>query len=481
MNKLAVLFIAAVLFAAPLIAQRNPRGSIPRAPRPGTGFPRTFPDPGSVERRPILPAHTGPIPLPPPNRQWVRAETPHFVLIGATSEAAVRAVAHDLEKLTALLTRTSPYFRLPPTRTRIFLFAERRNVQPYFDAVAGARVDASGITLRHPKGSTTLIDTSARGGGGLTPRHELVHDLIRRGARQLPLWIDEGLAEYFSNAGLPVREHASRLRGRLRMPLQEMFATRGEDPRAWSFDFYAQSWSTVATLMRRDRAAFWMMLQDLDEGRDTTESIRARYGMSLPELEFAMRKAAAPATSLLVTAAPAVTLELKPLAYPDLLAELGELLTRVKGREADAERHLHAALEADPDNAVAHLAYAELLLSMPERIADAGVHRPYLERAYHGAPDRVDVAFPLFTLYVNAGERDLADILFPRLVDSPRGYDARKLLLDTEIPRADALAREGRLREAAKILRDLAPKMPDKTRANLEGQAANLESMAPPP
>jgi len=482
MNRIAVVTAAALLLAASLDAQRNPRGSIPRVPRTGTGLPRPgYLDPGSIERRPLIPAHTGPIPLPSPARQWVRAETAHFILFGATGENAVRAVAHDLEKLTALLTRTSPYFRLPPERTRIFLFAERRNVQPYFDAVANARVDASGLTLRHPKGSTTLVDTSARGGGGLTPRHELVHDLIRRGNRLPPLWVDEGLAEYFSNGGLPVREHASRLRGRLRMPLPEMFATHAEDPRAWSFDFYAQSWAVVATLLRRDRAAFWQMLQDVDGGRDAAEAIEARYGLSLRELEFAMRKVSAPATSLLVESAPPIELTVTPLPYPDLLVELGELLARVKGREADAEHHFLAALEQDGNNAAAHLAYAELLLSIPERVVDAHVHRPYLERAYERAPDRVEVAFPLFTLYVNTGERALADNIFPRLADSPRGYDARRLLLDVDIPRADALAREGHLHEAAQILRDLAPKMPDKTRANLEGQAARLESLAAPP
>ena len=59
-------------------------------------------------------------------------------------------------------------------------------------------------------------------------------------------------------------------------------------------------------------------------------------------------------------------------------------------------------------------------------------------------------------------------------------YKARKLLLDAGIPRADALAREGKLVEAAKILRDLAPKMPAKTRANLETQAVRLETLAQP-
>ena len=456
MNKLAVLSVTiAALLAAPLSAQRGTGGAITRNPPGTTGFPRPgFLDPGPIERRPMIAAHFGPIPFPPADKPWVRADTAHFILFGATGENAARAVAHDLEKMTALLTRTSAYFRLPTERTRVFLFAERRNVQPYFDAVGGARVDASGITLRHVKGSTMLIDTTVRGGGGLTPRHELVHDLIHRDDRPLPLWLEEGLAEYYSNAGLPIREHASRLRGRLRMPLSQMFATRVEDPRAWTFDFYAQSWAAVATLMRRDRAAFWELLKDVDEGRDTASAIEARYRMTPRDFEIAMRKAAAPAKSLVMESGPATSIEVKPLARAELLFELGELLGRVKGREEDAERHFRAALESDARTA-----------------------RPYLERAYEGAPERFDVAFPLFSLYVTSGERERADGIFARIVDSPRGYDARKLLLKTDLARADALARDGRLREAVTILRDLAPKMPGKTRADLEGEAVRLERM----
>ena len=505
---------ALLLVAAPLVAQRGggPGGLSGGAPGRVTGgsigFPRPgFLDPGVIERRPVVPMHLGPIPFPPASHPWIRVDTPHFILLSAIGEHGTRAVAHDLEKLTSLLTGTSEYFQLPAARTRVFLFAERRNVQPYFDALRGGRVDASGINLRHPKGSTMLIDTTARGGGGLTPRHEVVHDLLHRDDQPLPLWIEEGLAEYYSNAGLPIREHVSRLRGRLRMPLAQMFAVRGDDPRAWTFDYYAQSWAAVAALMRRDPKTFFEFLGDVHRGTDTAAAIRERYRLSLRDLEIAMRKAAAPAASLLLVSAPQVALEAKPLTRAELLYELGELLARVKGREGEAERHFRAALEADAESGAIHLAYAEVLLALPNRAVDARVEaqsaldhdraleprangviglsylaaddsinaRTYLERADE---TDTDFTFPLFSIYVEAGERELADRVFERLADTPRGNEARRRLLQADLTRANALAREGRLTEAAKILRDLAPKMPDKTRANLETQAARLENIA---
>jgi tetratricopeptide (TPR) repeat protein len=258
--------------------------------------------------------------------------------------------------------------------------------------------------------------------------------------------------------------------------------------------------------MRRDPAAFFAVLRDIDYGVDPTASLRTHYRWSLRDLELAMRKASVPTPSLVLGAAPAVAIEVSPMTRAELLYELGELLTRVRGREAEAERHLHAALEAGPETGAMHLAYAELLLALPNRAVDARVQaqsaidldrtlesrgngviglsylaasdpanaRSYLERA----ADDIDFAYPLFSIYVDAGDRELADRLFTRLSDTPRANDARRRLLDADIPRADALAREGKLLEAAKILRDLAPKMPEKTRANLETQAVRLESIA---
>lgn len=504
-----------LLTAAPLLAQRGGGriggpGPISRVVPPSGGFRSpSFLDPGVEERRPVVPMRVGPIPFPPPNIEWLRADTPHFVIISAVGEHGTRSLAHDLEKLTALLTGTSDYFHAPAERTRVFLFAQRRNVQPYFDTIRGGRVDASGITLRHPKGTTILIDTTARGGGSLTPRHEVVHDLLFRD-KPLPLWVEEGLAEYYSNAGLPIREHISRVRGRLRIPLKQMFAIGASDSTAWSFDYYAQSWATVATLMRRDAIQFFSLLHDIDNGVDTGDALRSRYNMSLRDLEFAIRRVGSPATSLLMHNGTPLEIALKPVPREDLLYELGELLSRVQGREAEAERHFRAALEAGASSGAIHLAYAELLLAVPNRAVDARVEaqtaidhdrsletratgvigltylaandtttaRSYLEKTYEIAPEQTDFSLPLFSLYLEGGDREHADQMFARLAATPRANEARQRLLDTDIPRADALARAGKLLEAAKILRDLAPKMPEKARENLESQAVRLESLA---
>ena len=337
-----------VLVAALPVAAQRPGGPLPRAPGrsgpiPGVGAGAPTMPTGRHMGEPLKP---GPVRMPSERRQWTRLETPHFVIFSSAGARVTRTIAADLERLTELLVRTSPYFRAPATRTRVFLFGDTRDVQPYFDAAYGLRVDAAGVTVRHRDGSTILIDCTAKGGRGLTPRHELVHDLLRNSNRPLPHWLEEGLAEYYSNGGQPILQHVSRLRGPMRIPLEQMFALRYDSPLASSWDFYAQSWAAVAVLLRRDPEAFYAFLRDIDEGLPASQALRARFGMSVSDYANAIARGAAGSTAPgfyagLKAAAPPG--EPVPIERAELLAELGQLLLRLPNRAADAARHFEAA------------------------------------------------------------------------------------------------------------------------------------------
>lgn len=343
----ASLALLVLLAALPLAAQR--RGPAPRAPNRGGFVPALGPGAPAMPtgRHMGEPLKPGPVRMPSERRQWTRLDTAHFAILSSAGPRVTRAIAADLERLTALLTGTSPYFRTSATRTRVFLFSDPRDVQPYFDAAYGLRVDAAGVTVRHRDGSTILIDCTAKGGTALTPRHELVHDLLRNSARPLPHWLEEGLAEYYSNAGQPILQHVSRLRGPMRIPLEEMFALTYDSPRSASWDFYAQSWAAVAVLLRRDANAFHAFVRDLDEGTPATRALQARFGLTPAGFANAIARGAAGAAPVSLTkaagAAAAPLPEPVPLERADLLAELGQLLLRLPNRAADAARHFEAA------------------------------------------------------------------------------------------------------------------------------------------
>ena len=507
MKRIAAV-LALVLLAAPLYAQRS-RGIGRGAARGGSA--------GATMLSPLLdtrqlqshrsPVTRGPIPFPPVQKPWMRIDSTHFVFLSNAGERRTRGIVNDFESLAALLKRTSTHFRPPARRTRVFVFDDRRDIQPYFNASYGIAVDANGITVRHPDGGTTmLIDASSRGGSTLTPRHELVHDLLRHPSRPVPLWIEEGLAEYYSNAGLPIREHVTLLRGPYRISLRDLFAMQPSDPRSRWYEFYAESWAAVATLMRTNTPAFFALLDELEKGGDVVEALRKHFSMSTMKLEGAMRRAGAPLTTLSVTQFEA-PMEISVAERSEVLYELAELLARVPNQEDEADRHFRASIDARPQKTVVFIRYAEFLIHHGRtgearataeqallRGADesrahavialslAGEKRgdavPYLECARHAMPDRADLTLALYSLYMDSGERMHADSLFHELTLSPKVNDARKILLDADLARADALARDGKIGAAAQILRDLATKMPGTTRVQLETQAAGLEKLA---
>lgn len=347
----ATLALSLVLATTPLLGQRAAGGGRPtRVPVrtvPGFGVPSTLPGSIPAERAQGLPIKPGPVPFPSERHRWLRIETPHFSIFSSAGARVTRTIALDLERLAALLLETSPYFRLSPRRTRVFLFGDPRDARPYFDAARNMRVEAAGLTVRHPAGSTILIDVTMRGGTALTPRHELVHDLLGNNQRPLPLWVEEGMAEYYSNHGFPILEHASRLRGKPRVPMHELFAVRHNSVRSASWDFYAQSWGAVTVLIRRDPRAFQAFLRDLHGGKSSEAALLEHFAMTPEELENVIRRRAGRPASSILSGNVELALDVEPMSRAAVLSELGELLARLPNRAADAQRHHIAAMEAD--------------------------------------------------------------------------------------------------------------------------------------
>ena len=391
-----------------------------------------------------------------------------------------------------------------------------------------------------------------------TAMHELVHDLLRRQSDAAPpLWVEEGLAEYFSSAavepgrivaGTVIREHMARLRRRRQLTVDELIGTTPESPAAASAMFYAESWAAVDWLMSLDDQAFFPFMRELEGGATTAAALQQHYGKTLSDLQRGIRSRNR-GTRVVIDATPERSGVALPLDRATLLYELGRFLTHVPGAEREAQRHFaealvvnprHArtlailgrlddALAAGPDDPEVHLLYAESLLTtatgpfagvfeagpddafrfrkarelagrglalggeealargligtswMVEADATPGI--PELERSRALAPHRADFALNLYAMYLRSGERTKADALFAAAFANTRdrqtSFAARNVLLVAETARANALVAEGKLAEAAALVRTLAAATPDQRgRAELERQAAKLESTA---
>lgn len=501
-----------------------------------------------------------PIAFPDERTPWIRIRSAHYDVLSNVSEEQTRGIVSDLETLASILTNTSARFRSASVPTTVLVFADRRESQPYFELLLGREnPPTTGLYVRHAAGGTMFIDAGRRRQRiEKTAMHELVHDLLRQSEHHVPHWIEEGLAEYFSNgeirdgritAGFPVRAHANQVRNGLPMPLEQMFAVRGETDASMTPQFYAQSWAAVDWLMRTDRDRFFPFLDEIERGTPIADALQKHYGKTLRDMESGIRASATAGRTIELTGARYEVPAAAPLERATLLFELGRFLSYVAGAEEDTQRHYRQALAVDPkhartlaavgrfEEAIAaglndpdvHLMYAETLLttalgpfagifepaegdaekfrkarSLAERAlaigADEGAARAaigtsyfiesdlapgiaQLARAHALLPKRDDVSLNLYAMLLRTDQREKAEALhaevFANARDKQVAFAAKNVLLVAETTRANALAKAGKLDEAAKIVRELAAATEDPTgRRELEQQAASLESVA---
>lgn len=322
---------------------------------------------GDVPARTI----TGPIPFPDPDEKWIVVRSKHFVFISSAGEPRTRSIAADLETLAAALTNLSPQFRsAADAPTRIFLFTRTRESRPYFEMLLDRRdANVTGVFVSQKSGGAMFLNATYSC-DDRTSFHELVHYLISNSDSRPPLWLEEGLAEYFSNAeirngtlygGVRLRRHIDILRTRKILPLAKLFSIR-RDSDTYNLAegqaiFYAESWAVVDWLMRnggRDGAAFYDFLHDVQQRVPVETALQKHYGRSLREMEtslhsYLLRRPDFTLT-LRVPQTEAAT-EAMPLDRAGLLVELGRFLAGIEEMKEEAALHFRGALQANPRHA----------------------------------------------------------------------------------------------------------------------------------
>jgi len=336
-----------------------------------------------------------PIPFPDANEKWILARSKHFVFVSSAGERSTQNIAAGLETLAAALTQMSPHFVAAPVETRVFIFRRHREAQPYFDLLVG-RQDAhvSGVFVSSNSSGSMLMESGSGWSNDRTPFHELIHYLIHNSGATPPLWIEEGLADYFSNAelrsasiraGEPIQAHLRALQQRQRIPLEKLFAVARESELynvpEWQRSFYAESWALVDWLIRTDRPAFYDFLRDLEGGKTVEQAFRARYKRPLDDIRRAFE--ISPGRPSLATILPVPTADTSvsttPLDRAELLYRLGKFLSQVEDGGPNAERHFREALAVNPAHARSLAALGQYEKAIAADPNDAEIYLDYAE------------------------------------------------------------------------------------------------------
>lgn len=281
---------------------------------------------------------------------------------------------------------------VPGPRTRVIVFSERDEFQPYATHAAVRAFYQSSL-------DGDFIALAWLGGDAFPAlAHEYAHLFFRRSGHQYPLWLSDGLAEYLSTitpqngklkVGAPPTERAKALGfGVKLMPLERLF-TVTRDSADYTVPgraglFYAQSWALTHLLVTDDRyregsAAFFARLAADEPAALAFQNV---YNKNVDELARDLSRYTlrayykATTTELPVTPATAAA-----VPRPATEFEAGVALASMLGANADRQsraRDAFAALEQLNANDL-HLIEALALFAIRnDRFDDA---RPYLDRA----------------------------------------------------------------------------------------------------
>jgi len=333
---------------------------------------------------------------------WTRVQSKNFTLIGNASEKDIRLVANRLEQFRNVFGLLFPTIKLSsPVPMTVIVFKSDSSYKPFKPNpnLAGyfqPGDDVNYITLTTEKASE---DQPYR-----IIFHEYVHSLTENtlgGA--LPLWFNEGLAEYYSTfdvkedrkviLGDLVANHVLYLRENKLLPLRTLFAVDYKSPYYNEGNkmniFYAESWMLMHYLLqgegqkRRPQLARFVDLQRANVS--ITDAFEQAFQTPIEALEKDFKSYIQGAKYM----ATGITFDKKldfesemqtaPVTDAEAQAYLGDLLVHTR-RYNDAETYLQKALSLDPESSMAQASLGMLRVRQ-NRLEDG---QQYLAKAVAG-------------------------------------------------------------------------------------------------
>jgi Putative Zn-dependent protease, contains TPR repeats len=359
---------------------------------------------------------------------WISVRSKNFFLAGDAPEPAMRDVALRLEQFREAFGQIFPGLKLDSgVRTNVIVFKDSLSYRPFKpkrpdgtpdDAVAGyflAGDDINYITLS--------IDPS-NGNPYRTIYHEYVHYLLRSnvGARDLPRWMDEGIAQYYETlqfmdnrvllGGAPA-DYLSLLRRNRLIPLKTFFATdnvslhrQGDDLRSL---FYMQAWALVHYLIQNDKGRandrFDRFFKLLESNESSEDAFKRAFQINYDSLETALAayivQPVLPTTveTLSRNIMPEAGMSVSAISEAQADAFLGDLLCK-SDRLDEAEVFLQKAVALDDPPGLAYSALGSLLIRQG-KFAEAG---KFLEKAIARDPTNHLAYFNFAYAMSRAGE-----------------------------------------------------------------------------
>lgn len=324
------------------------------------------------------------------SREWKRLEAPSLVLMGNARADELRRTAQEIERFRLAMRGLLPALRTePPAPTVAIVFRDDGALTPFKPRDHGKPMDTVGAYFA-PHADVNYI-VMAMGRREYTYQvifHEYTHLLVNQNIRRLPLWLSEGIADFFGTfdgsehdgrliIGRPMPEYVRMLAGvGVLMPLKkfidpqslrDLFKDGGTTAR-----YYAQSWALTHYLFLGDNGAhrpqLGAFMAGVQGGGAPDVVFRRVFGDNLDPLDMSLRKY----VNLMQLPAIQVTppevhlpADATPMTEADAEWLQADLLERT-GAYDESSAHLNKAMSLDPANVAAKLTRARSLIDQDQ-------------------------------------------------------------------------------------------------------------------
>jgi len=311
-----------------------------------------------------------------PNDHWLEVQSPHFVVLTDSNEKQARRIAAQFEQMRSVFQRLFPSASEAGPPIIVLALKDKKGFQALEPAayLAKGQLDLAGLFIRTPDKNYILLRLDAGGEHPFaTVYHEYTHYLLRK-ATWLPLWLNEGFAEFYQNTDIRDKEvllgQASQdnilyLQQNRLLPLTTLLKVDYTSPYYHDEQkgsvFYAESWALTHYLEVTDREKNTNRIRDyaqlLVKGEDSVTAAQHAFG-DLNQLQSSLEDYIRRGSFMMFKMNSSVTVDAasfqaRPVSGTEADAVRADVLVNTQ-RTKEAQALLETSLRDDPNNALAH-------------------------------------------------------------------------------------------------------------------------------